>query len=98
MTRPTIDGQLGQNPANQGSELEPVSASDGHKRCRNTGDLIEDKVSVRGQRVKTGPGVDDRPQGGWKIPAEELLNPLECRHVGLEVSALRRHLTPAGIL
>jgi hypothetical protein len=66
-----VQGQVGQDPAEQGGELEAVGGAEGDQDAVMAGEGAEDEVAVRGEGVKAGGGVVVGADGGGETGAEE---------------------------
>jgi hypothetical protein len=61
-----VQGQVGQDPAEQGGELEAVGGAEGDQDAVVAGEGAEDEVAVRGEGVEAGGGVVVGADGGGR--------------------------------
>jgi hypothetical protein len=93
-----VQGQVGQDPAEQGGELEAVGGAEGDQDAVVAGQGAEDEVAVRGQGVEAGGGVVVGAAGGGQVGAQEPGQALGGGRVGVEAAGGGRDLAAADVL
>jgi hypothetical protein len=93
-----VQGQVGQDPAEQGGELEAVGGAEGDQDVVAAGEGAEGEVAVGGEGVEAGRGVVVGAGGGRQAGAEEPGQAGAGRRVGVEAAAAGGDLGAADVL
>src|SRR5215472_16447107 len=67
----TVDGQLGQDPAEQPGELAGMSCPDTDQHPRRAGYVVGDEVAVWREVVAADTGVELRPESARQVALQE---------------------------
>jgi hypothetical protein len=93
-----VEGEVGQEPAEQRGELEAVRGAEGDQDPLVAGERAEHEVAVGGQGVQAGGGGQVRTGRGGQAGAQEAGQPSGRGRVGLEPAGPGGDLAAADVL